>query len=713
MRCCVPFCKATAEIVSESAGISFYEFPSEVHLRAAWLRALGKQDPLLPEYAVVCSLHFLSDDICTTESGSRHIRTGAIPSMVQVCMICLDTHSKLFLMSKYKLDEAYQHLVGLPPCDQGNLKQTLCVQCAQRLANFSRFRDKSLRARALMMELVEKHELITVQHMKSINRVKHQLISDIVKTVLEPDHCDVHIAHSNTDTLTELDATVEAVTKHDSLLVDADHTQQVTVRSEEASEADSFTGLSVTCNGQYLSDDSELSDTKQMSDALLTAPVGKALTQSEQEMTFACTTCLKEFADEDTYIHHTIMHMENGDGDGECDTSRVCKPHTAVSSSSSHSSLITENRSADPSPSAHAAMSLVAAVSTTNEADAEEKITHEGDTNNGGIENQSVDSKIFDCVRKVPRQCESLRKTGKADKSCDGNIAVKDFGYQITNHEVPMTEYIEPVTCSSSNVEVIVSKTCSNDVINIKHNNQTQNILHTEERPYICSVCPKIYKRKSFLVKHMETHTEAGSFTCNTCQYKCKYQCDLTKHMRTHTVEKSFSCKLCDYKSAFNYSLVMHMRTHTGEKPFSCKLCNYKCTQNAHLASHMRTHTGVKSFSCKFCEYKCTVNSSLVKHMRTHTGEKPYSCKICDYKCTQSSSLMMHMRSHTGVKHFLCKFCDYKCTKNCYLVRHMRNHTCEGEKPHSSKICEYKCANRRDLMSHMRTHTGDKPSSCS
>nr|XP_034837827.1 uncharacterized protein LOC117994061 [Maniola hyperantus] len=154
--------------------------------------------------------------------------------MVQVCMICLDTHSKLFLMSKYKLDEAYQHLVGLPPCDQGNLKQTLCVQCAQRLANFSRFRDKSLRARALMMELVEKHELITVQHMKSINRVKHQLISDIVKTVLEPDHCDVHIAHSNTDTLTELDATVEAVTKHDSLLVDADHTQQVTVRSEEA-----------------------------------------------------------------------------------------------------------------------------------------------------------------------------------------------------------------------------------------------------------------------------------------------------------------------------------------------------------------------------------------------------------------------------------------------------------------------------------------------
>ncbi|XP_045781551.1 uncharacterized protein LOC123878399 [Maniola jurtina] len=164
MQCCVPFCKRTSDNVSTSDGegkaISFHGFPLEMHLRTAWLRALGKQDNL-PDSAVVCSQHFLSDDIYETESGSRQICAGAIPSTVQVCMICLDTDSKLLLMSKLKLDEAYEKLTGEPLCDQGKLKQTLCVQCAHRLINFSRFRDMSLRARALMMDLVEKHESVS------------------------------------------------------------------------------------------------------------------------------------------------------------------------------------------------------------------------------------------------------------------------------------------------------------------------------------------------------------------------------------------------------------------------------------------------------------------------------------------------------------------------------------------------------------------------
>nr|XP_034838035.1 uncharacterized protein LOC117994252 [Maniola hyperantus] len=114
-------------------------------------------------------------------------------------MICLDTGSKLVLMSKYKLEEAYEHLMGHPLCGQGKLKQTLCVQCAQRLVNFSTFRDKSLRARSLMMELLDRHEVITIRHVKLISRVKYQLQSDMVSAVSEPDYCDVYIAHSDAD----------------------------------------------------------------------------------------------------------------------------------------------------------------------------------------------------------------------------------------------------------------------------------------------------------------------------------------------------------------------------------------------------------------------------------------------------------------------------------------------------------------------------------
>ncbi|CAH2216817.1 jg26709 [Pararge aegeria aegeria] len=81
--------------------------------------------------------------------------------------------------------------------DLGNLKQTVCVLCAQRLGNSRRFRAQSLKARSLMMDLVEKHELITKQH---ITRVKHstkQLKYNFVLTTLEPDHCDLHIVESD------------------------------------------------------------------------------------------------------------------------------------------------------------------------------------------------------------------------------------------------------------------------------------------------------------------------------------------------------------------------------------------------------------------------------------------------------------------------------------------------------------------------------------
>nr|XP_034838237.1 uncharacterized protein LOC117994430 [Maniola hyperantus] len=276
MRCCVPFCINTSDNVSSSEGelkkISFHGFPSEVQLRAAWLRALGKQETL-PDSAVICSQHFTNDDMYETESGLRQIHTGAIPSTVQVCMICLDTDSKLLLMSKYKLEEAYETLTGQPLCDQGNLNHTLCVQCAQRLTNFSRFRDKSLRARALMMGLVEKHELITRRHIKVINRTKHQLKSNMGLTTLAPDHCDLHIVeHPSEDQQTELEETghqvvVKTEGSDDSMSVDAD----IELINEDDNNVNNVKNEFTTSNDEDISDYSIVMETRALDEALYKA----------------------------------------------------------------------------------------------------------------------------------------------------------------------------------------------------------------------------------------------------------------------------------------------------------------------------------------------------------------------------------------------------------------------------------------------------------
>ncbi|XP_069363622.1 zinc finger protein 544-like [Maniola hyperantus] len=624
MRCCVPSCNNTSDNVStshrEGKAISFHGFPSEVHLRAAWLGALGKQDGHLPDSAVVCSQHFLDDDIYETESGIRQISTGAIPSTVQVCMICLDTDSKLLLMSEHKLEAAYETLTGQPLCDLGNLNQTVCIQCAQRLINFSRFRDKSLRARALMMELVGKHELITRQYIKTINRTKHQLESNMVLTTLGPDHCDLHIPeHPSEDKQTELEETiiVKIEGNDESMSVDDD----MEVKTE---------------------DDDNIYD-------FVKDPL------KYESVSFQCTLCSEEFVHELAYMQHMSMHLQ--DGDGECDTPQVCKPHTAVSCSSSHSSLITENRPADPSPFAHAAMTLAvplpASLATNNEI--KEPSTEEADADNSWRHKRLTDCSVqlYDiCSKKVvPRRVRSLTKTHKAVRSrVSQNIAYKDISYQATRQSgVLATEYIEPVA---------------------KSHHQSHALLNR----FNCKICPYQTKIKYDLVKHIRTHTGEKPFCCNICQYKCSRRSNLVVHMRTHTGEKPYCCKLCQYKCCKSSDLVKHMRTHTGEKPYCCKLCESKFVSNNELRKHMRTHTGEKTYSCKLCKYTFSRNSSLVVHMRTHTGEKPYCCKLCQYKCNVNSSLVVHMRTHTGEKPYCCKLCQYKCYKSSDLVRHIRTH---------------------------------------
>ncbi|XP_045782420.1 zinc finger protein 439-like [Maniola jurtina] len=690
MRCCVPFCKNTSANVSPSEGegkeISFHRFPSEVHLRAAWLRALGKQDSL-PDSAVVCSQHFLNDDLYETESGLRQIGAGAIPSMVQVCTICLDTDSKLFLMKKYNLDEAYEKLTGHPLCEQGNLKQTLCVQCAQRLLNFSRFRDKSLRARALMMDLVEKHELITKRHIKMISRTKHQLESSMGLTTLGPDHCDLYIVeHPSEDEQTELEETdhqvlVKTEGSDDSMSVDEDSE----VVNEDDNNAVTVEDEFATSNEEDISDYSIMLEAKSLDEAL-----HKALKTKH------------------SYTRHMSVKLENGDGDGECETSQVCKPHTAVSSSCSHSSLITENKRADSSPSAHSAQPFVAPLPASLTTSNEVKVSppEVADTN---FRLTDCFVKLYDIFSKkvVPRQHR------KAVRSCvSQNIVSKDISYQATSkNEVSTTEYVEPVTNS---VQEVVSKTvqsktdCLKNVINVQCSLQTSS--HTEDSRFICDISRKAFKRKSLLVKHITTHAEVTQFTCKICQYDCKYPSYLKIHMRTHTGEKPFPCKLCNYKCARNSHLVAHMRTHSGIKPFSCQLCNYKSAQKSRLVTHMRTHSGIKPFSCQLCNYKSAQKSHLVAHMRTHSGIKPFSCQLCKYKCAQNSSLVEHMKTHSGIKPFSCQSCNYKSARKSRLVTHMRTHT--GIKPFSCQLCNYKCAENGTLVTHMRTHTGIKPFMC-
>ncbi|XP_052745848.1 uncharacterized protein LOC112055847 [Bicyclus anynana] len=356
MRCCAPFCENTFDnvSVSEGMGITFHKVPSEGNLRAAWLRALSTQDHHLPDPAVVCSQHFLDDDFCTTESCVRQIHSHAIPSIVQMCMICLDTGSKLSLMSKHKLEEAYEQLTGLSLfqlCRRGNLKQTLCVLCAQRLINFSRFRDLSLRAHSLMTDLVEQHELNTIQHKELMNCTTAHLKCNLTQTTLGANHCDLYIDHTDEEEQTAAEESVvgdvaTAVVKNEGSSDSMSGADNLELPLEDHCVSKKEYTISIKLEEDPLAEAvSEALHRKAATSCTAVAEYEaeiKSCIKSES-VTFGCTVCLQEFLEENAYYEHMIMHLQDAGGDAACDASQVCEPRAAVSRSGD--SLVLQNKS--------------------------------------------------------------------------------------------------------------------------------------------------------------------------------------------------------------------------------------------------------------------------------------------------------------------------------------------------------------------------------
>nr|XP_034838162.1 zinc finger protein 91-like [Maniola hyperantus] len=385
--------------------------------------------------------------------------------MVQVCMICLDAHSKLFLMSKYKLDEAYQHLVGLPLCDPGNLKQTACIQCAQRLMNFSRFRDKSLRARALMMELVGKYELISMQHMGMFNEVNNKLKHNIVKTILHPDHCDLYI-NSDTDKQTEATASVESVTikneENVPMSVDEDDTENVVVRTDTDK---GFNINLVVTKEEYLSDE----EPKQLTDPLFVKPsTSKEPTELmapiKYEITFECSICMEEFADEDTYNYHMTMHMEE-------DQSLTEEPIAEFGHSSSVVPLTWK---------------LATTITSQQEVSTPETL-------------EPIKKKMK--VQNVPHQNLGIHTQ---EETANRETAKELLNCKFSNRN-PNYNTLSKYKKTHTNDKPIACKLCDYKCARTWDLNKHIPV-HSGEKPFVCKICNFKVANKGNLANHMKTH---------------------------------------------------------------------------------------------------------------------------------------------------------------------------------------------------------------
>ncbi|XP_023934905.1 oocyte zinc finger protein XlCOF6 [Bicyclus anynana] len=640
MQCCVPFCKNTSDNDSTSGrtGITFHGLPSEGNLRTAWLRALGTQDHP-PDNAVICSQHFLNNEFFKTESCVNQIESHAIPSIEQMCMICLDTDSKLFVMSKYKLEEAYEQLTGLSLlhlCRQGTLKQTLCVLCAQRLINFSRFRELSLRAYSLMTDLVEQHELNTIQHKELMNRTTAHLKCNLTQTTLGANHCDLYIDHTDEEEQTAGEEFILGDVKQEDYsdsMLSADNLELA--QGNNCVSIEEYPVMSIKLEEDPM--------TETESTAFVEHEVKRESYIKCESFTFECRFCLQDFVQETEYNDHMNKHFQYA-GDNACDASQVCEPRAGVSWNSD--SLVPENKTGswglndddDPPPSADCDQALVAPLLVRVAVKKENKV-------------------------QVTEEASAILKS---ERILERNIVQENRSSQ--SGTKPYTDKNRFTNCVPQLYNII--KKPKKAVLD----ENTHVRTHTATKSYSCDVCGYKCTHKGIFSRHKMFHTGEKPFSCDICNNKYTQKSALVQHIKAHSGEKPFSCEICNNKFVRKHNLLQHMKIHTGEMPFSCEICNFKCTYRGTFLRHQLSHTGEKPFSCDICNNKFALKNTLLQHIKTHSGEKPFSCETCNKKFARKSNLLQHNKTHTGEKPFSCEICSYKCARKSHLLVHLETH---------------------------------------
>ena len=156
-------------------------------------------------------------------------------------------------------------------------------------------------------------------------------------------------------------------------------------------------------------------------------------------------------------------------------------------------------------------------------------------------------------------------------------------------------------------------------------------------------ICPTCGKRVKDVKGHMVVHSEERPFACTLCNKSYKTKIMLNIHMRTHTKEKPFMCDVCGQSFALQTTLTYHSNRHTNARPYKCEVCGKGFNAHPGLRKHRQIHTGEKPYTCEVCGKKFIASNALKSHALTHTDLRPYSCSLCGKTFRNSGNLKYHM----------------------------------------------------------------------
>ena len=225
----------------------------------------------------------------------------------------------------------------------------------------------------------------------------------------------------------------------------------------------------------------------------------------------------------------------------------------------------------------------------------------------------------------VPLECDfKFTKEPSQHTHMQVHTEVKPFSCKVCFRLIPLVckttimqlvyliSYMSPSNIISLLFTIFLVFTECDFKYTIEPNQHTHMSIHSEEKPFSCSVCDYNYNK----------------------QFKC-ISILLVKNLSVFTE--------CDFKYTLEPNQHTHMSIHSEEKPFSCSVCDCNSNKQIECISILL----VKNlFVFTKCDFKYTLEPDKHTHMSIHSEEKPISCSVCD---CNSNKQIKYIPIHTGV----------------------------------------------------------------
>uniref|UniRef100_A0A0P4W6I8 C2H2-type domain-containing protein n=1 Tax=Scylla olivacea TaxID=85551 RepID=A0A0P4W6I8_SCYOL len=256
--------------------------------------------------------------------------------------------------------------------------------------------------------------------------------------------------------------------------------------------------------------------------------------------------------------------------------------------------------------------------------------------------------------------------------------------------------------CQSCSATFKYSSMLRRHVKNVHEKQRQQKEQQLKEERYKCCKCPREYRSKTFLEKHLAlvhlAPKQPRVYSCAMCSATFNSRSRRARHTRMVHWDKSRPrCSECNQCFDTTEELNAHRQKHK----MKCAVCDKTFLRRDSLREHLLIHSGPK-LPCPFCPKKFTQNSNLKRHIRVHTGEKPYKCSFCSKRFGDKSACNSHMRVHTGAERCSCPECGASFSKRQKLNYHMRKHTGEGLL--HCPLCTRSATNSYSHKKHLETH---------